>query len=509
LSSMRQIITPNYGEPLDAPALGSPVNVRINDGRLMMAVIKNKSLFTCRHIGVNALGGETEPDRTGCEWIELNVSSDPAGLVQSGRVYDNSATNPRFYYCPSIMVNRQGRVVMSFAGSSGSEYIGAYACERMPYDPAGAMRPVITVKNGEAPYQMLDESGRIRWGEWSYTSLDPSDDMSIWTIQEWATALGTNIWGTWVAKIPISILTLDNFTAAALQGQKDFTLNLTGSGFYDSGPGFPDHLKVSVYGGGVWNYRITYNSSTSVSVTFDLSKYATPGPRDVILTNPDGESATAAGALTIMRKRINTIGEAKKNPNGFTVVVDSGVVTASFPGIAYIEDGSGPCGVRVLTSLRSVKLGTKLDVSGPIKTNAYGERYIAATMVTRTGAGSIEPVPLANRRIGGVDWLYDPFNGAGQRGVYNGSGPNNIGLLITTTGKVTSIGSNFFYIDDGSGLKDGTGRIGVKVSASGIKMARPKLGANYQVTGISTCYKVSRRVRPMVKLRAPADVKVL
>ena len=38
-----------------------------------------------------------------------------------------------------------------------------------------------------------------RWGDYSYTSLDPSDDMSIWTIQEFCNSV--NSYGLRVAKM--------------------------------------------------------------------------------------------------------------------------------------------------------------------------------------------------------------------------------------------------------------------------------------------------------------------
>ena len=46
---------------------------------------------------------------------------------------------------------------------------------------------------------LIDGFGRNRWGDYSLTSLDPTDDRSMWTVQSYAQ--GNNIWGTWIGKL--------------------------------------------------------------------------------------------------------------------------------------------------------------------------------------------------------------------------------------------------------------------------------------------------------------------
>lgn len=97
---------------------------------------------------------------------------------------------------------------------------------------------------GEASYQRTDTSGRNRWGDYSYTSLDPEDDMTLWTLQEYAES-GTNIWGTWVDSVLAPAPTLNNPSASAIPGGAyGVVVNLTGTGIYDPGAGFPNRLKV-------------------------------------------------------------------------------------------------------------------------------------------------------------------------------------------------------------------------------------------------------------------------
>jgi hypothetical protein len=202
LSATSILTTPAYGSPLNAPAQGSTTAVNVVDDRLNMAIIRNGHLWTTRNVGVNASGGATSPNRTGVEWLELNVANGAtASLVQSGRVFDPAASTPRYYYVPSLNVNAQGAMRVGFSGSKGTEFIGAYVAGRAPGDAPGFTSAPTLLKSGEASYTRLDGSGRNRWGDFSYTSIDPDDDLTIWTIQEYAHSVAPNIWGTWIASM--------------------------------------------------------------------------------------------------------------------------------------------------------------------------------------------------------------------------------------------------------------------------------------------------------------------
>lgn len=201
------VITPPYGGNLTgAPQLGGPDLIDTGDDRLMMSVIRNNRLWTARDVSVNRAGTATNPDRTAAEFIELDVSTTTATLVQSGRVFDNAATNFRFYYYPSLMVNAVCDVVMGFSGSSLNEFAGIFVCGRSSRDPIGTMGPITQLQPGLAYYSRLDLNGSNRWGDYSYTSLDPVDDLTFWTIQEYAeipSPTNGSIWGTSISRITL------------------------------------------------------------------------------------------------------------------------------------------------------------------------------------------------------------------------------------------------------------------------------------------------------------------
>ena len=91
-------------------------------------------------------------------------------VVQSQTIANGS----RYYFFPSIMVNKFGDAVIGFTGSSSSEYAGAYFAARLANDPSGTMSAPTLLKAGQGPQNNIDSYGRNRWGDYSYTTLDPT-----------------------------------------------------------------------------------------------------------------------------------------------------------------------------------------------------------------------------------------------------------------------------------------------------------------------------------------------
>ncbi|MGI8905333.1 MAG: beta strand repeat-containing protein [Candidatus Sumerlaeaceae bacterium] len=305
------LTTPAFAAPLDVPTLNASLDADVGDMRMMMAVIRNNRLWCCRHVGVNASGGSTSANRTACEFLELDVSTANATLVQSGRVFDTAATAARYYFYPSLAVSGQGHVAMGMSGAKSTEFIGAWTAGRFASDPSGTMGAPLQFKAGDAKYSVSFGGSPNRWGDYSFTSLDPNDDMSIWTIQEYArTPSGSqDLWSTWIVKELSAAPTLNNPAASGLQGTSNYNLALTGTGFYDPGAGFPNRLAVALNGGainGISGYAVTYNSPTSANVMFNIAGNASVGTRDIVLTNPDGQTATVLGGFTVNAGAPNT-----------------------------------------------------------------------------------------------------------------------------------------------------------------------------------------------------------
>ncbi len=112
---------------------------------------------------------------------------------------------------PSIMVDQDKNIIITFSRSNIFEYMGAYATGRRAIDPFG-LAPSVTMREGLGNYVKDFGSGRNRWGDYSGIALDPAEPNTIWTHTEFVSA--TSTWGTWVAKMkmgPVSgpFLSLD------------------------------------------------------------------------------------------------------------------------------------------------------------------------------------------------------------------------------------------------------------------------------------------------------------
>jgi hypothetical protein len=189
LSNLGTVTVPGFDEAPNAPALGSATPLSTIDERLMMAVYRDGFIWTCHTIDVNG--------RAGCRWYQIDA--DTRQLVQHGTVADESL----YYFFPSIMVDRFGDAVMAFSGSDADQYAAAYYTGRHVSDPAGEMATPVMFREGAGPQNNIDGFGRNRWGDYSYTTLDPVDEITLWTIQEYAH--DDDIWGTQVAALRVEL----------------------------------------------------------------------------------------------------------------------------------------------------------------------------------------------------------------------------------------------------------------------------------------------------------------
>ncbi|MDH7602893.1 MAG: choice-of-anchor Q domain-containing protein [Armatimonadota bacterium] len=230
-------------------------------------------------------------------------------------------------------------------------------------------------------------------------------------------------------------------------------------------------------------------------------------------TDKDGLSRIALGTVDIgaYEYRPRDIGQIKFAEDGCEVVTDPGIVTAVFGDFFYVESPKRTAGIRVQKPGHGLAQGSVVVVRGIIQTNSDAERYIEASVVTVLGSAAVEPLAMSNQFVGGGDlWMPDiawsnvPY---GQKGVQNGYGLNNIGLLIKTWGRVISVGEGEFRVDDGSILDSGVpGELGVRVVVpDGVEV--PSVGSIVSVTGISSCRLFGGSVCRLVRVRCQADIQ--
>jgi hypothetical protein len=209
---------------------------------------------------------------------------------------------------------------------------------------------------------------------------------------------------------------------------------------------------------------------------------------------------------------VATIEAAKLLPDGSLVCLSGKVAStsgSSFPGFVYIEEPDWSYGLRVRTHgpVGGLHPGDLIGAVGLMSTNSDDERELLSITLTGGPRTQIDPVGLYNCDVGGSDWSYNPVSHVGQRGIASACGPNNIGLLITTSGTVTEVGSDYFIVDDLSRCDGQTsGQLRLRVPQG---VSSPKRLSFVLVNGISSCLRVGPDLSPVVLLRSQEDVRVL
>lgn len=179
----------------DAPQLGTPALIEVNDRRALDAVWHDDGLWLATTLRPNA---GANVGQTTAYWVKLDTSAvtgagDPAGLLSladQGEIGGEDVAAGAFTYFPSVAVNKNGSAAFGYSASAPSIYGGAFVTVRGPNDVAGTTRLSDTVQVGLAPYLRTFGGGRNRWGDYSGIAVDPANDDTFWIFNEYAETPG-------------------------------------------------------------------------------------------------------------------------------------------------------------------------------------------------------------------------------------------------------------------------------------------------------------------------------
>ncbi len=301
------VTVPATGNPLGGvPALGGSQGLDDLDDRLFATQMHQGNLWTAHNMEVDATGAaNSSGGRDGSRWYELTNMTGTPTLVQSGTLFDPAASNPRSFWIPSCAMSGQGHMALGCSVAGNNEYAEIATAGRFATDPAGTLQSPTTAVTSSSTYNIGSQNNRYRWGDFSVTTVDPGDDMTFWTVQEYCNA--NNSWGVQVIKLlaPPPATPVGSSPSTVTQGAANVSVVITGSaaggaGFFDPGTNFPNHISASVNGGQVTVDSVTYNNPTNITAILTIAGNATAGARTITVTNPDGQSATSSsGILTI------------------------------------------------------------------------------------------------------------------------------------------------------------------------------------------------------------------
>lgn len=246
-----------------APQTNSTVKIANGDGRMQSLVYRGGSLWAAH----TAFYPYVNPTRSAIQWWQVTT----AGTVeQVGQIHDTSGV--QFYAYPSISVNKFGDALLGYSSFSTNQFASANYAFRAFSDAPNTFRANGLLKAGLGVYYKQGTGGTVnRWGDYSATMVDPTNDTDFWTIQEYAalpsgdpTVNNSGRWGVWWGKVVPSTPANDNFANATTLTGIDGTNNGT---LYRATKetGEPNHAGITG-GRSIW---FNWTPSTNGWVSFD------------------------------------------------------------------------------------------------------------------------------------------------------------------------------------------------------------------------------------------------
>ena len=293
--------------PASVPHLGNTggSNGRLDavDDRLFAASMTSDGhIWTAHNIQVNAFGVTVgSGGRDGARWYEIDPGSGVTpSLVQAGTVFDPTTTNPRSYWIPTVAVSGQGNMVIAGSTAGAAAHVDAWYASRSSSDPLGSVGAPTLYTSSSSAYNPAGDNGSVygarRWGDYSLTRVDPQDNQTIWTIQEYVSADDT--WGVRIARLQAPGPATPTSTSSPVPlGRASVHVQLSGmsdgdTGWYDPGAGFAQRLQVDV-GCGVTVNGVGFVSPTHLDL--DLNTTTASGATCLVTTiNPDGQMSSAS-----------------------------------------------------------------------------------------------------------------------------------------------------------------------------------------------------------------------
>lgn len=256
--------------------------------QLTSSTLRNGEIWTSHTIAVNNLGqavptcesGFTDPScRDALHWYRINVTGATPQVTASYTIFDPN----NYYVFGSVMVSGQGNALFGMTISGQSTFPSAGAA----YLLAGTTVPsgLVATQAGTAPYYPssgVDSGNPLRWGDYSFTSLDPCDDMTMWTLQEYA--FSSTAWGLWAAKVRASPPQISNVTSAVGRTHKA-TVIITGSDFYNPNITTYCHIPIQISTGPSVVARLVSYSPTTLTV--EVNTCMATALETMTVVNPD------------------------------------------------------------------------------------------------------------------------------------------------------------------------------------------------------------------------------
>ena len=353
-----------------APQLGSSQKIMNNDDRMQNVIYRNGSLWCTHTVFLPASTGS----RSAVQWWQLSTSGN---IQQFGRIDD--ATGGKFYAFPSIAVNKTNDAMIGYSRFSAQQYAAANYSFRAASDPPNTMQSETILKPGEAPYYKTYGGGRNRWGDYSATMVDPTDDAAFWTLQEYAetSSGGSDRFGTWWGQV-----------ASATPQAVTFSVNDISTP--ENNFGTSDAV-----------FTVSLSQATTQTVTV---KYATADGTATAGADYDGVSGTLSFPPNTTQRTVVVQVRGDVLNEG----VENFVLNLSNPTNATIADGKGVCTIpnddgQLINS--TVSNTTAIDIPNSGAATPYSSDIVIQGVLGRVSRLTVTLTGLTHPYTGDIDAL--------------------------------------------------------------------------------------------------------
>lgn len=390
--------------PVNVPHLGNnngnSGKLDALDDRLFAAMMRNGQLWTAHNIGVASTGIASDAaSRDAIRWYQLgNLTGSPT-LTQSGTVFDASASNPLSMWIPTIAVSGQGHAAIGCSIAGAAFHVNCATMGRLAGDAGGTMQPPVIYTNSQSAYNPVKDPGGAdgrRWGDYSYVSVDPTDDMTMYTVQEFSTDAATT-YGCCVARLlappPSTPTSSSPNLIQSNTGNTTITVSASssnGAAFFDPGASFPNHIHATISGVTVNDVFIV--NATTVDIGINTTG-AIPGLKNITVTNPDGQSRTGNLLLSI------TASLLLPDIRSFAGSLDFGsrqINTAGTRQFAISNDGGTPLTITSFSGLPSDGFSLVSPPSTPFNIPAGGTQPLTVSFQPTTGGSHSATLTIHN-----------------------------------------------------------------------------------------------------------------
>jgi hypothetical protein len=127
---------------------------------------------------------------SGIRWWELRSPNSTPVVFQEG-TYAPGLTDGIHRWMGSIAMDRDGNMALAYSSSSATVFPSVSYTGRFPGSPLGTMplgEGTIIAGTGS------QTAGGNRWGDYSSLTIDPTDDLTFWHVNEWVPTTSGSGW---------------------------------------------------------------------------------------------------------------------------------------------------------------------------------------------------------------------------------------------------------------------------------------------------------------------------